>query len=201
MKEYLATQNLPDLQPEEVEAINVAGSQIHHRFYVSNSLEFCAHAAAYCVHTGAGIYGLRIWCETKDVRVSTTIAYTMREEYMVQTLHYALEKGHDSPWTYSGSGSGCSFRIILISSRKRSTSTRSPATFCDRDPERVNGKVGLRNGSSSTIIHGPTVLATSDAGPLTGYKPASRALTAECVGASASGRLTAVGSVPSLEGW
>ena len=92
MKEYLATQNLPDLQPEEVEAINVAGSQIHHRFYVSNSLELCTRVAAYRVYIGSGIYGLRIWYKTKEVRVSTTIAYTRREEYMVQTLHYALEK-------------------------------------------------------------------------------------------------------------
>ncbi|KAI0636984.1 Aldo/keto reductase [Trametes polyzona] len=35
VKEYVATQSLPDLTPEEVQAINEAGSKVHHRTFVS----------------------------------------------------------------------------------------------------------------------------------------------------------------------
>ncbi|KAI0780950.1 Aldo/keto reductase [Trametes elegans] len=35
IKEYVATQDLPDLKPEEVEAINEAGSKVHHRVFCS----------------------------------------------------------------------------------------------------------------------------------------------------------------------
>ncbi len=35
VKEYVATQTLPDLTPEEVNAITEAGSKVHHRAFVS----------------------------------------------------------------------------------------------------------------------------------------------------------------------
>lgn len=35
VKEYLATETLPDLTVEEVQAIDDAGSKVHHRAFVS----------------------------------------------------------------------------------------------------------------------------------------------------------------------
>ena len=39
VREYVATQELPDLTAEEVEEINVAGSKVHHRAFV-RALQF-----------------------------------------------------------------------------------------------------------------------------------------------------------------
>ena len=43
VKEYVATQSLPDLTPDEVDAITEAGSKIHHRAFVSLQCVLVAH--------------------------------------------------------------------------------------------------------------------------------------------------------------
>lgn len=35
IKEYIATETLPDLTPEEIKAIDDEGSKVHHRVFVS----------------------------------------------------------------------------------------------------------------------------------------------------------------------
>ena len=51
VKEYLATQYLPDLTPEEVKAISEAGSKVHHRVFVSSRRALSVSSLAECIYS------------------------------------------------------------------------------------------------------------------------------------------------------